>query len=103
MRIKLEALGLRDYFAQLVTGQDVAHHKPDPEAYLLAAERLGVDGKKCVVIEDSAAGVAAGKAAGCAVIGFTRFNNDKRPLKGAALTVDSWGELSYSRLSVLPA
>lgn len=101
VRFKLETLGLTNNFAQVVTADDVTHHKPHPEAYLLAAERLGVESKNCVVIEDTAAGVAAGEAAGCVVVGFSRFKDDKRPIEGTALTVDNWSELSYSRLARL--
>jgi HAD superfamily hydrolase (TIGR01509 family) len=55
-------------FDVVVTGEDVSRGKPDPEAYLLATELLGVDAAECVVIEDSPPGVAAGVAAGAAVV-----------------------------------
>ena len=55
-------------FAVTIAGDEVAHGKPAPEPYLLAASRLGVDPSACVVLEDSAAGVASGQAAGCAVV-----------------------------------
>jgi HAD superfamily hydrolase (TIGR01509 family) len=55
-------------FAVSVAGDEVSHGKPSPEPYLLACERLGVRPKQCVVLEDSAAGVASGEAAGCAVV-----------------------------------
>jgi sugar-phosphatase len=51
-----------------ITAEDVRRGKPDPEGYLLAAVRLGVEPKECVVIEDSPPGVAAGNAAGMRVI-----------------------------------
>ncbi|MGO1178555.1 HAD-IA family hydrolase, partial [Cellulosimicrobium funkei] len=43
--------------------------KPDPEPYLLAAQRLGVDVTRCVAIEDSPAGIASARAAGAATLG----------------------------------
>jgi HAD superfamily hydrolase (TIGR01509 family) len=55
-------------FDVTVAGDEVEHGKPNPEAYLTAAARLGVDPRDCVVLEDSVAGVLAGEAAGCAVI-----------------------------------
>ncbi|MGI8664947.1 MAG: HAD family hydrolase [Jatrophihabitans sp.] len=55
-------------FDTLVTGDEVRAGKPDPESYLLAAERLGVDPSRCVAIEDSPAGVASAGAAGCQVL-----------------------------------
>lgn len=52
----------------LVTADDVALGKPDPAPYLLAARRLGVDPGSCLVVEDAPAGLAAGRAAGCATL-----------------------------------
>jgi mannitol-1-/sugar-/sorbitol-6-phosphatase len=51
----------------LVTAEDVRRGKPDPEGFLLAAERLGVRIEQCLVFEDSAAGVAAARASGAHV------------------------------------
>lgn len=48
----------------LVTIDDVDEGKPHPEGYLAAAEQLGVSASECLVVEDSAAGVQAGRAAG---------------------------------------
>ena len=58
--------GLRDFFDTVVGGGDVVKQKPDPEPYLLAASRLGVT--RAVVLEDSQAGMAAGRAAGFQVL-----------------------------------
>jgi mannitol-1-/sugar-/sorbitol-6-phosphatase len=52
----------------LVAAEDVRIGKPAPDGYLLAADRLGLDARECVVIEDTPAGVAAGKAAGARVL-----------------------------------
>lgn len=51
-----------------ITAEQVKHGKPQPDAYLLGAERLGLAPEECVVVEDAAAGVMAGLAAGCKVI-----------------------------------
>ncbi|MDQ1586093.1 MAG: hypothetical protein QOH80_1458, partial [Actinomycetota bacterium] len=56
-------------FAAVVTGDEVEHGKPHPEAYLEAARRLAVDPRRCVAIEDSPTGLASAEAAGCAAIG----------------------------------
>lgn len=53
----------------LVTASDTALGKPNPDPYLAAAERLGVRPEECLVVEDAVAGVQAGRAAGCAVLG----------------------------------
>lgn len=52
----------------LVTAEDVQRGKPDPEAFLLAAKRLGVQPEQCVVIEDAPVGIEAARAAGMRVI-----------------------------------
>ena len=52
-----------------VMAEDVRASKPDPEGFLRAATLLGVDPASCVVLEDSAAGIAAARAAGMAVVG----------------------------------
>jgi HAD superfamily hydrolase (TIGR01509 family) len=55
-------------FALTLAGDEVVLGKPHPEPYLTAAQRLGADPRRCVVLEDSPAGVVAGEAAGCAVV-----------------------------------
>ncbi len=60
----LSKLGLADAFDVIVTGTEIENGKPDPEIYLLAAARLGVDPKRCLAIEDAPAGITSAKAAG---------------------------------------
>lgn len=55
-------------FALTLAGDEVTRGKPHPEPYLTAAAVLGVDPTRCVVLEDSPAGVASAEAAGCAVV-----------------------------------
>lgn len=52
----------------LVTAEDVQRGKPAPDGYLLAAQRLGATAERCLVVEDSAHGIAAGRAAGMHVV-----------------------------------
>lgn len=58
----------------LVTDEDVTRSKPDPQGYLTAARRLGVDPAECAVVEDSLAGLRAGRAAGAYVVALTTTN-----------------------------
>lgn len=53
---------------RMVTSEEVTAGKPAPECYLLGAERLGFAAERCIVFEDAPAGVAAGRAAGMAVV-----------------------------------
>ncbi|HME89225.1 MAG TPA: HAD family phosphatase [Chthoniobacterales bacterium] len=54
---------LTSFFDVIVTGNEIERGKPDPDIYLRAAEKLGVDADACLVIEDSLSGIAAAKAA----------------------------------------
>jgi len=62
----------------LVTVEDVAAGKPDPEGFVLAAERLGVPVGNCLVVEDSAPGLAAGRAAGAMTAALKGLDGDLR-------------------------
>jgi HAD superfamily hydrolase (TIGR01509 family) len=64
----LDRLGIAGAFAARATGDEVAHGKPSPDLYLLAARRLGIDPATAVAIEDTPAGAASAKAAGMTVI-----------------------------------
>jgi beta-phosphoglucomutase-like phosphatase (HAD superfamily) len=60
----LDRLGVRDWFDALVTAEDTARHKPDPDVFLEAARRLGVAAGACVVFEDTEIGLEAARRAG---------------------------------------
>ncbi len=64
----LDSLGATALFHAIVTGEDVAMPKPDPEPYKVAASRLNVPPADVLVFEDSPRGVASAKAAGCRVV-----------------------------------
>jgi beta-phosphoglucomutase len=59
---------IAELFDVIVTGDDVAHRKPDPEAYLLALDRLRLGPDECLAFEDSDVGVQSAHTAGIAVI-----------------------------------
>ena len=65
---KLELAGIAGAFDLVITLDDVVCAKPAPEAYLLAAERMGVSPSRCLVFEDSEAGAQAAHLAGCVVV-----------------------------------
>ena len=63
----LEKTKLEKYIDEIASGAEVKNGKPAPDVFLLAAERLGVDAKDCLILEDSKAGIKAGKASGAMV------------------------------------
>lgn len=60
-------IGLANAFDVIVTGTEIENGKPDPEIYLLTAERLGVAPSECLAVEDAPAGIESAKAAGMTV------------------------------------
>jgi sugar-phosphatase len=79
----------------LITADDVAHGKPAPEPYLKAAALLKAPAADCVVAEDVAVGVQAGKAAGARVLGFrTTISEAELKAAGADWMVDNCGAIS---------
>jgi HAD superfamily hydrolase (TIGR01509 family) len=74
IRNGLATAGVADRFtdAQIFSADDVAHGKPWPDLFLHAAEQMGFDPATTVVVEDSPAGVQAGRAAGMRVLGYSR-------------------------------
>ena len=69
IELVLRSLGVETAFDVIVGEEDVTRGKPDPEGFLLAAERLGVPPGECVVIEDAPAGVEAAKRGGMRCVG----------------------------------
>ncbi len=69
-RLILETLDLMDLFDAIVDGNDVSTAKPDPEVFLIAAEKLGVKPEDCVVIEDAQAGIEAANKAEMTSVGI---------------------------------
>ena len=71
IRLSLETAGLVRFFAtNLFSANDVPRGKPAPDLFLRAAAQMGIDPRDCIVVEDSAVGVAAAVAAGMTAIGF---------------------------------
>lgn len=65
----VEALGLGHLFGAITAAEDVTRGKPDPQVFLLAAERLGIPPERCIVVEDAPAGLEGARRAGMRCIG----------------------------------
>jgi len=88
---RLHAAGLTPP-AVVVTFDDVTHGKPHPEPFLAGASRLDIDPTRCLVVEDSPAGIQAGRAAGCVTLGVT--TTSARAELDADVIVDSLSEVA---------
>ena len=85
----LDRLHLVSQFDVVICGDMVTRRKPDPEPYLRAAQLLGLAPGDCLVIEDSPAGIRAGKAAGCTVLGYTG-SSIRQDVSAADLTLSDF-------------
>lgn len=70
----LEQVGLTPYMDKISSGLDTTRSKPDPEVFLIAAKKLGLAPENCLVVEDSAAGIQAAKAAGMRTLGVGPYH-----------------------------
>jgi HAD superfamily hydrolase (TIGR01509 family) len=96
----LDGLGLRRWFDAVVGEAEVERAKPDPEIYLTAAARLGVEPSRCVVFEDSLGGIASGQAANMPVVGLTTTHR-RDELRHCALVLADFHGLTVDTLASL--
>ena len=72
VELQLQKIGLLDCFeGRIFSGHETPRSKPFPDVYLAAAEALGVDPRRCAVVEDTVTGATAGVAAGATVFGYS--------------------------------
>ncbi|MFF1377153.1 HAD family hydrolase [Streptomyces sp. NPDC058308] len=90
IRVGHRRTGLDRWFdaSRVFSSQDVGRGKPAPDLFLYAAERMGVEPEKCVVVEDSPLGVRAAVAAGMDVYGFTAMTPAERLVGATGLFAD---------------
>jgi beta-phosphoglucomutase len=98
----IDALGLAGIFDAVIAAEDVVHGKPDPEVFLTAAARLGVDPPRCVVVEDAPTGIEAGRRGGMRTLGVLtthpHLDADRVAATLAELELDA-----FDRLLEVPA
>lgn len=90
----LEKLDRRSSFQAVITGDDVTRGKPDPQVFLLAAGGLRLPAKRCAVVEDAPAGIAAATAAGMLAIGLVSTGHTWESLAAADQRVASLRDLT---------
>ena len=89
---------LTEAFASVISGSELPKSKPDPAIYRLSAEALDVSPCDCVVLEDTAAGVAAAKGAGMYCIGFRSPHSGVQDLSRADEIVDDLATIDVAKL-----
>ena len=99
----LPILGEDAVFDLIVAAEDVTRSKPAPDGYLAAIAALGVPAGACLVVEDSQAGITAGKAAGCLVVAVRAGNFGGWDQSGAHLVIETLEELTPSLVDRLSA
>ncbi len=103
IQLVLTLTGLLPHFeGKLYSAHDVDRPKPFPDVYLHAAEQMGADPERCVVIEDSVPGVQAGYAAGMTVFGYAPPGNERTALLQAALLA-AGAQTVFEEMQQLPA
>jgi len=98
VRLGLRLLDLESFFQAAVTAEHVQKGKPAPDVFLQAAEKLGIEPRRCVVFEDAPSGVEAARAAGMRVVGVTTTHPGGH-LEGVDREVARLDELTPDELS----
>jgi beta-phosphoglucomutase len=96
----LDGAGLRPYFDAVIDAAQVRHGKPAPDSYLTAAAAVGVEPRRCIVIEDALLGIEAGRAAGMRVIGVTTTHPPDE-LRHTDWVVPNFESLTFDGLAAL--
>ena len=96
-----DRFGLGPYFTHRVSGEDFAQSKPNPAIFLHAAALAETPVTECIVIEDSANGVAAAKAAGIYCIGYASPHSAGQDLRLADRVIQDFSELSATEIQQL--
>ncbi len=100
IRLITQSLKIHNRFDAIVSGWEVTKGKPDPQIFLLTAEKLGVEAENCIVIEDAIAGVTASKRAGIHCISVTN-TTPREDLREADLVIDTLEEITVDDLDRL--
>ncbi|MFH1875248.1 MAG: beta-phosphoglucomutase family hydrolase [Pseudomonadota bacterium] len=96
----LKRIGLFEKLDTVISGADITKGKPDPQIFLMAAERLGAKPEEALVFEDAVLGVQAAKSGHMRCVGIDRYDNPKR-LEGADIIVKDLGEVDVEKLEAL--
>jgi len=101
MNAVIDLFGLAQWLDVALCREDAAHEKPAPDLFLAAADALSVSPDACLVLEDSSPGIAAARAAGMMVIGFTAYCGPTSLRRGADAYVSSFEGLGLPELQTI--
>ena len=96
----LSLLGWEIYFPKIIAAEDVSKGKPDPQVFLLAAQKLHLSPDRCIVFEDAFVGIQAAKAGGMKVVAVTTTHLASELTK-ADMVVNQLDEISIAQLKAL--
>jgi beta-phosphoglucomutase-like phosphatase (HAD superfamily) len=94
----LRKLEITRLFDSIISAEDVAHGKPDPEIFLMSARRLKVIPAECLVVEDAKLGVEAAKEAGMKCLGYRNPHSGNQDLSKADIVTDDFSSLDVQKL-----
>jgi beta-phosphoglucomutase len=97
LRMILEKARIKDLFQVIISGNDITKGKPDPQVFLMAAEKLGVSAKESVVFEDATLGVEAAKRAGMRCVGIDRDNHPEL-FRKSDIVVHDLSEIDFEKI-----
>jgi beta-phosphoglucomutase len=101
VQLVLDCLDGAEHITASVTGKDVTKGKPDPQVFVIAAGKLGVDPIRCAVLEDAPAGVQAARRANMAAVALTGTADRDTLAADADVVVESLRELTPESLATL--
>lgn len=94
----LRKLAITELFDSIISAEDVARGKPDPEIFLMSAKRLKVSPAECLVVEDAKLGVEAAKEAGMKCLGYRNPHSGNQDLSRADIVTDDFTSLDVQEL-----
>lgn len=98
IRQVVTTLGIDSYFDILVSGEQVKNPKPAPDVFLETAKQMGLDPEECLILEDSANGCRAAKAAGIVCIAYFNPDSGKQDLSSADMVIEGYEEIDTAFL-----
>ena len=94
----VKKIEIGQYFEIIVSGEDVAKSKPEPDIFLKAAGLLNISPSECLVVEDSKSGTIAAKKAGMKCIGYQNVNSGNQDMSAADFIVNDIREIDIRKI-----